>query len=78
VKPTQIRLTQANTKERMQFMTHNIFYYGYSSAQKATLIVSTGGAFVPVLETPEKVEQLIFGLTPNSETHSQEESTNGK
>jgi hypothetical protein len=54
-----ITLHHANDKAPIEFVEAQIFYIRYSAAQKATLIVSVGGAYAPVSESVDEVKSLL-------------------
>lgn len=54
-----ITLTHANVKKQAEVAVNLIAAYWYSEAHKATLVMATGGAMIPVLESPEEVRAKI-------------------
>lgn len=52
-------LTHANTKVQIEIALPLIFAAYYSEASKCTHVLATGGAIVPVLESPDFVKQHI-------------------
>lgn len=50
-----ISLTHANFKREILVVSSLIFSAYHSDAGKCTHVLSTGGAIIPVLETPEVV-----------------------
>lgn len=56
----QIQLTHANFKTPIVIPSvSNIFYYYYSEVEKCVRVVSSGGAFVVVLESVETINNKI-------------------
>lgn len=56
-----IKLTHANTNESVMVDKSLLFAIYYSQHAAATLVVSSGGAIVPVKESVEQVVQLKAG-----------------
>lgn len=54
-----VTLTHANDGKLIDFVAAHIFYVRVSEAQKATIVVSAGGAFAPVKETVDEVKRLL-------------------
>jgi hypothetical protein len=54
-----ITLTHANLKISVDIAVNTIFAYYFSESHKATLIVSTGGQVMPVLEKVEAVREAL-------------------
>ena len=60
---TLITLTHANTHREIVVVKEQIFAVQYSEAHKATHIISTGEAIVPVAENVSVVKDAINGPT---------------
>lgn len=58
---TEITLHHANDGAQITISVPQIFYRRFSLAQKCMIIVSIGGAFVPVRETEEQILNLLHG-----------------
>jgi hypothetical protein len=71
-----IRLRHANLPDTIvEVETSTIFAKWFSKAHKATHVLATGGAIVPVLESVEEINRLMTGKTPaeGSSTNGNEE-----
>lgn len=51
-----IELTHANLKTKVAVVKSLIFAYWYSDTHKATVVVASGGAMFPVLESVEEIK----------------------
>jgi hypothetical protein len=58
-----IQLTHANNKQPIYVSRELIFSYYFSQGHKSTVLLASGGAMLPVLESPETIKQLIGGNT---------------
>lgn len=63
-----ITLTHANLKVPVEISREQIFAYYMSPGHKSTFLLATGGAMLPVVETPEQIKSLLQVHVPVSET----------
>jgi hypothetical protein len=54
-----LKFIHANTEAPVQLVAEQVFGWYYSSGQRCSLILSTGGAMVPVKETVEEISRLM-------------------
>jgi len=54
-----IELTNANTDAKVFVMSALVFYFYFSEANKCVHVVSNGGAFFPVKESLQQVEEKL-------------------
>lgn len=57
--PKLIELTNPNTKDKLFFITQQIFAFWYSTQHRSTIISAVGGALIPVTESVEEVTRLL-------------------
>jgi hypothetical protein len=70
---TYIKLTHANFKKEVILTREQVWAIYYSESHQCTHIVSTAGAIVPVSESVDDVNRLVYGapvipLVNNSNT----------
>jgi hypothetical protein len=53
--------THANTLREVVVTREHIFTIQYSAANKATHLLSLGGAIIPVQETVEQATRMVYG-----------------
>ena len=56
---------EAGSPIGIKLVKNQIFSWFYSTASKATHVVSVAGAVVPVLNTPEELTKLLVDSKPN-------------
>lgn len=57
-RPTPVlKFHHANTLKEVTIIRDMIFTWFLSDAHKSTLIMGTGGALIPIAESPEQVEK---------------------
>lgn len=54
-----VNLTHANNKVKVTVVVGQIAFYYLSEASKSTYLMSSGGAIIPVVETPEEITKLL-------------------
>lgn len=54
-----ITVTHANTGKNIDVVVALLFAYYYSDSHKATLLLASGGAMIPVLQTVEEVRERL-------------------
>ena len=62
----EIIVTQANTNQEIYVFKNKVFGYYYSDAHKCNLIISDAGGAVPVKESKEQLDEILFGKKPES------------
>lgn len=56
-----IEVTHANNNSKIYVPVTQIFAYYYSEGHKATLLLATGGAMLPVKETVDEIKAKMLG-----------------
>lgn len=56
-----IEVTHANQHTKVYVPVTQIFAYYYSEGHKATLLLATGGAMLPIKESPDEVKAKMLG-----------------
>lgn len=57
--PKFIELTHANTKATIVVVASQVFSFYFSEGHKCTLVLSAGGALLPVKESSEEIRKLL-------------------
>lgn len=60
-----IQFTHANFKTPIYVSRELIFSYYYSQGHKSTVLLASGGAMIPVQESPEEIIKKIGGEQSN-------------
>jgi hypothetical protein len=60
---TPLKFTHANLNTPIYLVKVLIFAWYYSEAHKSTLILSAGGAMVPVKESVEDVDKMLHEMS---------------
>lgn len=62
-----VQLTHANYKTSIYLTKQTMFSWYFSEAQKCTMVIATGGAMIPVLESPKEVGERYSSAVPAPE-----------
>lgn len=71
--PTTIKVTHANLNTPVEVSVGLIYARYYSAGHKSTMLLSSGGALVPVSETLEQIAALIAGANDGAGTTTTKE-----